>query len=174
MHKHSPDFISTNPRQIVDYWAQHQTECGLSVDWAEAEILCWRCAHKRQLQRCHIIPRSLGGGDSPSNLVLLCAQCHAEAPNVADPEFMWVWLRAHAAQCYGTYWQERGFREYEFIFGEKPFSGLSHSDELLQKASSLLKELFPKTSTHWGQGKINPATLAWVLRQVDQEARRNV
>ncbi|WP_033410229.1 HNH endonuclease signature motif containing protein [Rudaea cellulosilytica] len=164
----------TSHREIVDYWAQHQDECGLSVDWSEAEKLCWRCAHKRMLQRCHIVPRALGGDESPGNLVLLCAQCHAEAPNVADTEFMWVWLRAHAVACYGTYWQERGFREYEFIFREKPFAGITHSDELLQKASDLLKELFPRTSKHWGQGKINPATVAWVLRQVDQRARADV
>ncbi|MFC1684118.1 HNH endonuclease [Pseudomonadota bacterium] len=165
--------MNATHREIVDYWTNHQDECGLSVDWAEAEKLCWRCAHKRLLQRCHIIPRALGGEESPSNLVLLCGQCHAEAPNVADANFMWVWLRAHAVPFYGTYWQERGFREYEFIYGEKPFSRLAQTDELLQKVSGIVDELFSKTSTHWGQGKINPATWAWVLRQVDQRARNN-
>ena len=161
----------TTHHEIVDYWARNEDECGLSVDWAEAEKLCWRCAHKRLLQRCHIIPRSLGGDESPSNLVLLCAQCHAEAPNVADPAFMWAWLRAHAVPFYGTYWQQRGIREYELIFGEKPFVGLSHSDELMERVKAVLKELFSRTSTHWGQGKINPSTWAWVMRQVDQTAR---
>lgn len=165
--------METTPEEIVNHWEFHQSECGLSVDWAEAEKLCWRCAHKRSLQRCHIIPKALGGGEHPSNLVLLCAQCHAEAPNVADPEFMWIWLRAHAVTFYGTYWQERGYREYEFIFGEKPFKDLPQSDELMQKVKYMLKDVFPKTNTHWGQGKINPATWAWVLRQVDQEVRKN-
>ncbi|MCE8012977.1 HNH endonuclease [Halomonas daqingensis] len=160
-------------REIVEYWSKHQCESGLSVDWSEAEKLCWRCASKRSLQRCHIIPRALGGDESPSNLVLLCAQCHAEAPNVADPDFMWVWLRAHAVPFYGTYWQERGFKEYELVFGEKPFSGLSNTDELMSKVLKVLKELLENTSTHWGQGKINPATWAWVLRQVDQQARHD-
>jgi HNH endonuclease len=163
----------TTHREIVDYWTEHQDECGLSVDWVEAEKLCWRCACKRLLQRCHIVPRALGGDEIPSNLVLLCAQCHAEAPNVADPDFMWLWLRAHAVPFYGTYWQERGFKEYELIFGEKPFLGLTHSDELMQSATKILKELFPKTSRHWGQGKLNPSTVAWVLRQVDQRARND-
>ncbi|MBN8759538.1 MAG: HNH endonuclease [Thiobacillus sp.] len=163
--------MDTTYREIVDYWTRHQSECGLSVDWAEAETLCWRCAQKRQLQRCHIVPQTLGEDESPSNLVLLCAQCHAEAPNVADSNFMCIWLRAHAVPFYGTYWQERGFREYEFIFGEKPFSGLTHSDALLQEVRRILENIFPRASTHWGQGKINPATWAWVLRQVDQRAR---
>ena len=163
--------MNTTHREIVNYWAAHQDECGLSVDWAEAEDLCWRCAHKRLLQRCHIIPKSLGGNENPSNLVLLCAQCHAEAPNVADPEFMWVWLRAHAVSFYSTYWQERGIWEYEFIFGEKPFAGLPHTDELMQRVIATLRDLIACTSTHWSQGKINPSTWAWVLRQVDRTAR---
>jgi hypothetical protein len=86
---------------------------------------------------------------------------------------MWVWLRAHAVPFYGTYWQERGRREYELIYKEKPFDGLEPSEDLLQKTRAILKELFPKTSTHWGQGKINPATVAWVLRQVDQRTRNS-
>ncbi|MEK2144959.1 HNH endonuclease [Vibrio parahaemolyticus] len=80
--------MDTSIKDIVEYWELHQDESGLSVDWAEAETLCWRCAHKRKLQRCHIIPRALGGSEQPSNLVLLCGQCHSEAPNVNDPEFM--------------------------------------------------------------------------------------
>lgn len=156
-------------REIVDYWSQRQGECGLSVDWAEAEELCWRCAHGRMLQRCHIVPRSLKGPDEPSNLVLLCAQCHAEAPNVEDPNFMWEWLRAHAVPFYGTYWYERGFREYEFIFGKKPFAGYEESDSLMPKLEAAMKKYIRKTSTHWGQGKANPATVAWVIRQVESE-----
>jgi hypothetical protein len=157
----------TTHREIVNYWAKHQDECGLSVDWSEAEKLCWRCAHKRMLQRCHITPRSLGGSESPSNLVLLCAQCHAEAPNVADQEFMWTWLRAHAANFYGTYWQLRGIREYELIYGRKPFTNLAHADGLESKVREIAIELFPRCSTHWGQGKINPATWAWVFRNLE-------
>lgn len=163
--------MNTAHRDIVDYWARRQSECGLSVDWAEADKSCWRCAHKRILQRCHIIARALGGDEGQGNLVLLCAQCHAEAPNVADPEFMWVWLRAHAVPYYGSYWQLRGLREYEFIYGEKPLLGLANTGELLLEAKECLSKVFAKTSTHWGQGKLNPSTWAWVLRQIDQKAR---
>jgi len=158
-------------RDIVDYWASHQDECGLSVDWAEAEKLCWRCAHKRLLQRCHIVPRALGGTEDPCNLVLLCAQCHSEAPNVNDAEFIWEWLRAHAVPFYGTYWQLRGIREYELMYGEKPFIGIENPEEALEKCREIGMGIMRKTSTHWGQGKLNPATWAWVYRQVDQELR---
>lgn len=70
MSKRKP--IKTPPSEIVDYWAKRVDECELSVDWAEAESHCWRCGCKRTLERCHIIPDSMGGKDEPSNLVLLC------------------------------------------------------------------------------------------------------
>lgn len=165
--------MDVTPQEIVNYWTSHQSECDLSVDWAEAEKRCWRCSEKRKLQRCHIIPRTLGGGESPSNLILLCGQCHSEAPNVNDSEFMWTWLRAHAAPFYGTYWQERGVREYEFIFGEKPFEGLQYSKEMISHIEDAFTKLRKQTSTHWGQGKINPATWAWAIRQLDQKLRDN-
>jgi hypothetical protein len=155
--------------EITDYWSRHQDEVGLSVDWAEAEELCWRCAARRNLERCHIVPRALGGPEQPSNLVLLCAQCHAEAPNVADASFMWVWLRAHAASYYGTYWLHRGWREYEFIYGKKPFEAAKDPDALLQRLQVALKTRTKQVSAHWGQCKLNPATIAWLLRQVESE-----
>ena len=163
--------MDTSIEEISDYWAQNFDESGLSVDWTEATSLCWRCAHKRNLQRCHIIPRALGGSEEPSNLVLLCAQCHSEAPNVNDPEFMWVWLRAHAAALYGTYWQLRGFREYRFLYGREPFSNFDES--LMPKVQLALKKHYDDTNTHWGQGKLNPATWAWLIRQVEIEIANN-
>jgi hypothetical protein len=165
--------METTHAEIADYWSRHQDECGLSVDWAEAEKLCWRCAHGRKLQRCHIVPRALGGSEEPPNLVLLCAQCHAEAPNVADPSFMWVWLRAHAVNFYGTYWQVRGWREYEFIYGKKPFEGVKNPEALLPRVPVILEGYMKKVGTHWGQGKLNPATVAWLIRQLEVEARVN-
>ncbi len=165
--------METTHREIVEYWAVNLNESGLSVDIAEADKLCWRCSQKRSLQRCHIVPRSLGGSEAPSNLVLLCAQCHAEAPNVEDSDFMWVWLRAHAVSFYGLYWYQRGFREYEFIFGKKPFSNLENMEEIMPKVRLAIETYLANTSTHWGQGKINPATIAWLLHKVETEVEKN-
>lgn len=167
----SVEIMDVTIAEIVRHWANRQSESALSLDWAEAHMLCWRCAHKRQLQRCHIVPRSLGGPDTPSNLVLLCGQCHAEAPNVADPEFMWVWLRAHAVPHYGTYWQLRGNREYELIFHRKPFDGYSKLDDIQERLNSAARKLLGRTRTHWGQGKLNPATIAWLIYSVEEELK---
>lgn len=155
--------------EITDYWSRHQDECRLSVDWADGKVRCWRCAHRRRLHRCHVVPRALGGSDEASNLVLLCAQCHAEAPNVADASFMWVWLRAHRVPFYGTYWQERGWREYEFIYGRKPFIGIEESESLLARFGVALRTSLKHTSTHWGQGQPNPATIAWLIRELESQ-----
>jgi len=40
------------------------------------------------LERAHIVPRALGGDDTAGNMLLLCAHCHAEAPDTADPRDM--------------------------------------------------------------------------------------
>lgn len=86
-------------------------------DWAEPE--CWGCGrqykpavdvvngdvdyrkvwndnmHGGKLQRCHIVPQSLGGSDDPSNMFLLCPKCHEDAPDTTNAEaFMrWIWTR---------------------------------------------------------------------------------
>jgi hypothetical protein len=35
----------------------------------------------------------LGGTDRPDNLVLLCAECHWEAPDVSNAQYMLDWMR---------------------------------------------------------------------------------
>ena len=89
--------IKTTITEIVKYLASQVDECDLSVDFREAHERCWRCGYKSRLERCHIVPHSLGGLDTPENLVLLCCLCHAEGPNIADPDFIWDWLKAHQA-----------------------------------------------------------------------------
>src|SRR5699024_4292664 len=108
--------IKAQKHEIVDYWFSRVDECELSVDAAEAHERCWRCGYKRGLERCHIVPSSLGGSDEPSNLVLLCKRCHLENPNVSDPEIMWDWIRAYGTSLYGTFWTIQGMKEYEFIY----------------------------------------------------------
>lgn len=44
----------------------------------------------------------------------------------------------------------------------------------MKKVMDVAQQIFQKTSTHWGQGKINPATWAWVFRQIDEEARETI
>lgn len=115
MSKRPP--IKTTIVEIVSYWESRVYEGELSVDWSEAHERCWCCAHKTNLQRCHIIPHSRGGEDTPSNFVLLCKRCHLENPNVMDSEIMWDWLKAYSKPFYDTFWIFQGMEEYQKIYG---------------------------------------------------------
>jgi hypothetical protein len=158
--------------EMVAYWSQHEEESGLSVDWAEAHERCWACARKkgkRNFERCHIIPSALGGSNSASNLVLLCPRCHKQAPNVSDPSSMWFWLRSRAVPLYGTEWIMRGLEEFEKLYGRKPFANLEQN--LAQEnIISLVSKFKSRTIIHFGEGKQNPSTVAWIFAQIEKES----
>ncbi len=82
--------IKTKKEDIVKYcfFEKLIDESGLSIDASEAHERCWRCGCEKSLERCYIIPASLGGKDEPANLVLLCKRCHLDNPNITDPEIM--------------------------------------------------------------------------------------
>jgi hypothetical protein len=99
---------------IFDYWKDRLDQLGFLIDWGEPA--CWACGfhygtkydvrrpdvgwdkilqcwNNIPLQRCHIIPRSLGGTDHASNLFLMCRECHDLAPNTNIPEIFFEWAR---------------------------------------------------------------------------------
>lgn len=160
--------IKITHKEILEYWAATEDECGLAVDWAEAHERCWRCGYKSRLQRCHIVPDSLGGSDHPSNFVLLCSRCHREAPNHTNPKYMWAWLRATCVPFYDMYWTQRGMEEFEKVFRRKPFSNLDESKVSLGEVLELLRDEFDKTTVHWGEGRLNPSTIACVIAEIEE------
>lgn len=155
--------------EIVDYWAPRIDECDLSVDWSEAEEYCWNCGSPKDLTRCHIVARSLGGQDIPSNYVVLCRKCHEEAPNVEDPRIMWDWLIAHKASFYKTHFVVEGRREYAFIYkrtvDEEIRFIMNESNSLNEdRFQEIFKESISRSTTHWGQYTPNKATIAGTIR----------
>lgn len=157
--------IKTRIPEIVAYWSGHVDESDLSVDIKEAHERCWRCGCKRRLQRCHIVPDSLGGQDEPSNFVLLCARCHLENPNVADPDIMWDWLKAYKTICYDTFWINHGMQEYEKIYG------CSFKEEIKKRnitdfsvINQIISGKISRASYHFGDPHFNVATIAGILR----------
>lgn len=164
--------IKTTKEEIVNYWAGQVCEGILSVDFSEAHERCWRCGCKRNLERCHIIPNSLGGEDKPENLVLLCKRCHLDNPNVADPEIMWDWLQAYSVPFYDTFWTLQGMKEYEKIYGIS-FREELKNREVTEKERGELEELvkmqFDKVSVHYGDPYYNVATFAGIFRMVLKE-----
>lgn len=130
---------------IISYWAGHVDESNLGTDFADAHERCWRCGWKRKLERCHIIPKSLGGNDTPGNLVLLCHQCHLEAPNCKDPSAMWEWItRTHA-----------------IFYDEPPWM-------------RLFSEVLREATIHFGQGGLNTETMSWVFGQMASRLKSGV
>lgn len=73
--------IRTSKKECVECWSKRIKETEVGTDWDLAEKRCWRCGKETELQRCHLIPDSLGGKDEASNIVLLCDKCHKEGPN---------------------------------------------------------------------------------------------
>ena len=160
--------IRVSHREIVDYWSGCESECGLGVDWTEAHERCWRCGYKSVLHRCHIVPDSLGGSNAPSNLVLLCGCCHREAPNVADARFMWIWMRSTCAPLYDSYWTTRGFQEFERMFGRMPFVTPEFDGFSEKHVLTLLREEMQRVTIHFGEGRLNPSTIASILALIEE------
>src|SRR5438046_6910330 len=155
--------LSVSFKEIVNYWQRREDECGFGVDWSEGEERCWRCGYKTSLQRCHIVPHSLGGLACPSNLVLLCTRCHREAPNVADPRFMRIWIRSSCFSLYDMYWTERGVQEFEKMFGRKPFTTVRFDSTSEQNALELVREEMQKVTIHFREGRLNPSSIAEIF-----------
>lgn len=162
------DLSNISYQEIVDYWVARESECGLAVDWSEAQERCWRCGYKSRLQKCHIVPKSLGGKNDPSNLVLLCGRCHREAPNIADSRFMWIWMRTTCVPFYDLYWTTRGVQEFEKMFGRTPFTSIEFDSFSKKNALELLREEIKKATIHFGEGRINPSTIASIFALIEE------
>lgn len=172
--------IRTKIKYAIKYWEAYVNEDELSVDWSEADTHCWRCGCEKNLQRCHIIPDSLGGKDEPSNIVLLCERCHAEGPNVSDPDIMWDWIKAYKVTFYNTFWSIQGFKEYEYIYKKtleedikyildkaELLQGEEGEQKIIEDIKNFVHELMQNdASVHFGQSYLNTATVAGVYRMM--------
>lgn len=130
--------MKTTKKQIVEWGITNINECGYGVDASEMSSRCWRCGYERETERCHVIPKSLGGPDIPSNYRLLCHDCHHEAPNVNDPNAMDDWIRETCAPFYDTYWKIRNITE----------------------------DVIKDTSWHFGHSDLNESTKKWVAKEI--------
>lgn len=111
---------------IID---DYSDENSISVVYDRGEPCCWACGEfikdtykakeyeeclkqnvkliydipkiRSKYNRCHIIPHSAGGSNEPSNLFLLCENCHEESPDTLNPTnfFLWVYNKRKS----GTY-----------------------------------------------------------------------
>ena len=160
-------------KHSIDYWEGIVNESDMGCDWNEAAIMCWRCGCKRMTQRCHIVPKSLGGGDGPENIVALCAMCHDEAPNVADSDAMWSWIKktgsSNCGGLYGTYWFVRAMKS---VASEQ---GVGFDDLARKIKIDKLKDNLKKCGHHFGQSsggsRLTLSTIEWAVRMSVEDCK---
>ena len=161
--------LTTTAEEIADYWSRQIDENDLNIFWSEAHERCWRCGTTKSLQRCHIVARSLGGSDEPSNLVILCSECHADSPDVDDSEIMWDWLRAYKAASPTVFWVQQGCREYEFMYHRSAQDELDYLGEYgahfdFENPFQEMVENACNMTRHFGMSHASPSTFAGTLR----------
>lgn len=80
---------------------------------------------------------------------------------------MWIWLRNTCVPFYDTYWTQRGFDEFEKMFKRKPFSNLDTAKINIDEVNKILSVEMEKASWHFGEGRLNPSTIACVIAEVE-------
>ncbi len=85
------EFLITD---IPECWGCRRTWSG---PWNKEEATTWQELKNmwnacKSLVRCHIVPDSLGGDNSPDNLFLMCRACHDEAPDTSFRDVFFKWF----------------------------------------------------------------------------------
>lgn len=104
-----------NRAKIAEYWKGKEFPNGRLVITDSYEPSCWACGRWWQneeekelikqgnfnaiwnhsaylLERCHIIPKALGGSNDVDNLFLMCPQCHESSPDTTNRELFFDWV----------------------------------------------------------------------------------
>ena len=160
-------------KECWDHHSQHVDECDIAPDWGDWETdwnMCWCCGQRTShLQRCHIVPKSLGGTFEPHNIVPLCGACHDEAPDVIDKNIMFEWIKEQqnpmSGLGLGKYWHL-----YDTLLegATKLHEKYGEIDE--DKLKNLIKINYDKTSIHGGQTKskglyYKNSTREWIMKR---------
>lgn len=179
--------IMPSSEKIALFWLPKLKQYGIFEDIDTALYHCWRCNSRRRLERCHIMPSSLGGKDHESNLVLLCSRCHTEGPNVADSEVMWDWILSYRENYQNDFWNKLGEQEYKQIYGRSIQEDVTlvvnetntslSSEEIKQLFASCVSKAKLNASVHFSQPFYNHATMAGIfhmaLKEFSETLRRS-
>lgn len=77
---------------MVEYWSRVIDDIDMGCEWHMAYERCWACGYNYNLEKAHIIADAHGGDYIPENLVLLCGDCHDEAPCNDSVKAMWDYI----------------------------------------------------------------------------------
>lgn len=176
--------MKTSKAKIAEYWQKNcpYDEIELNVDIADMPFHCWNCGDdcrsgksndisKTRLQRCHIIPNSEGGNDTPENYMLLCKQCHIDAPDSTYKNAMWEWVKSNKTKIslYGTYRMNKGLEIFEKRYGcsfLKDIAPLISDDA--GKGAEIIAIEFKNIIRHGGF-KVNPESYVALFRKIQKD-----
>ena len=155
-----------------DHHSQYICELDVAPDWGDWETdwnMCWCCGHRTpRLQKCHIIPKSLGGTNNPENIVPLCSQCHDKAPDVIDNKIMFEWIKEQqnptSGLGLGRYWHVQSLID-DLVPDIIETYGEIDWEELIE----IVKGNYSKTSAHCGQvgqgSMFKDGTREWIIKE---------
>jgi hypothetical protein len=113
------------------------------------------------LEVAHVVPRTSGGSDDAANLVVLCTDCHADAPNTTSRQIFQDWLERRRASkqgpgqlLYRVLSEVMQAPEYEEL--QQVARGVSRSEwsaTIRTAARAATDSLLP--AVHWGQAGWN-------------------
>ena len=163
-----------------DYHSKHIDDHDVAVEWDfwdEDQSKCWCCGRKTShLQKCHLVPKSLGGTFEPSNIVPLCGQCHDDAPDVYDRKVMIGWIKDQqnpgSKFGLGRYWH---LWDKLVPLATEIYEKYGEIDQ--EELKDIIRDNYEKTSVHGGQTRQGiywkNSTREWVIERSFKDYQLN-
>ena len=102
---------ANSPVRVVDLGEPSCFACGFYNSRWDDNDRVERRWNDSNLERAHVIAASQGGSCSADNFVLLCANCHANAPMTLSALVMFAWIRSR--ECFRAALVDRATKELE-------------------------------------------------------------
>jgi hypothetical protein len=152
----------TSKRVILKYWLAHPVPGG----WASREPIdahtCFVCGFEGSMVRHHVTPHVFSQCDDPSNLQLICRECHRASPHTPYPDLYWVWAKSqlsymvrHLAAA------RRGIAASEMTAAEIEFFGRVLTPTMIESAVRQLRFVWHKNVID----TVVPTAIAFMVRQ---------
>jgi 5-methylcytosine-specific restriction endonuclease McrA len=121
--------------------------------------------NKTKLEVAHIIPHSRGGESIPSNLVLLCRDCHRDNPDSLNETFFWKWL------CNRPSWTTRRLQAMQEVPLSKDqmnnlmqtLGSIEDIEERFKQIGDLVEESWTAVDPVLVQGKYSAGSIAEMI-----------
>lgn len=161
-------------------WDWCDPSCMACGYWAESwDVTCRNCKtddpcifdkhmqswnRAKGLHGCHIIPHAMGGLNEPCNFVLMCARCHAEAPDTRRPQVLYDWMRDRTAQL------SAGI-PFDMDDIRRIAQAALDANLTPQQASQRVKAAMADVSPHFGQtgARMSSGTAEYVITELSRK-----